>query len=529
MRDLNKLTRRDTLKGAAIGGGVVMSSGLIAACGGGSGSSKTTNAGAPAAGTQKKGGVLMVGVTGSGNADTLDPHVLASDADLARSTSLFDLLSYCSPSFALKNQLASEYSSNSDATEWTIRLRKGVEFHNGKSLSADDLIYTVRRILDPKTHATGAAQLTMVDPRQLKKVDELTVRFTLKTPYALLPESFSILNTGIVPVGFDPKKPVGTGPFKFKSFTPGRQSDFTAFENYWGDNGPYVDELLLVDLDDETARVNALLSGQVHAIAALPLSQMQVVQSNSNLELLISKTGAFREISMAANQAPFSDVRVRQAMRLIADRKQMVANALAGQGSIGNDVYSPDDPVYDDSISQREQDIQQAVSLLRQAGQPDLRVELVTSPIQGGVVEVCQLFAQQAKAANVAVKVTNLPPTEFYNAQYLKRPFSVDWWGALHYFTQVALLDGPNGAFDPVHWGNAKFNSLYTEAIRTVDATRRTELAHEMQQLQHDEGGLIIWGFANIVDAYSKKVTGFVPDKSGYSLSSYNFAGVSFV
>jgi peptide/nickel transport system substrate-binding protein len=526
MADLSKLTRRETVKSAAVAGGVVMGSGLLAACGS-SGGSKSTSAGTPASAPQKKGGRLRVGITGGGSADTLDPHTQVSDADLARTIALFDLLTRATPSFALEDRLAAEYSSNADASEWTVRLRKGVEFHDGKTLSADDLIYTIRRILDPKTHATAAGQLTMVDPNKLKKVDDLTVRFTLKQPYAPFREQLTTVNVAIVPVGFDPKHPVGTGPFKVKSFSPGRQSVFTAFENYFGTR-PFIDELVIENLDDESARVNALLSGQVDAIAGVPLAQMQVIQSNSGAQLLVSKSGAFRPLEMRADKAPFTDVRVRQAMRLVADRKQMLEGALSGQGAIASDLYCPDDPVYNSSLPQREQDIEQAVSLLRQAGQESLHVELVTSPIQTGVVEACQIFAQNAKAANVTVKVTKLPPDQYYNGQYLQRPFGVDWWGALRYFTQVSLLDG-GGAFDGVHWGNAQFKSLTAQATREKDEAKRNELAQQMQKLQYDEGGLIIWAFANIVDAHSKKVTGFVPSKLGYSLSGYDFTFPSFV
>src|SRR5262249_46628453 len=150
------------------------------------------------------------------------------------------------------------------------------------------------------------------------------------------------------------------------------------FENYWGE-GPYVDELTLVSLPDDSARTNALLSGQVDAIQNLPLQQLAGVKSNPNLKVLNAQTGNWSPFSMNCQQEPFKDVRVRQAMRLIVNRDELIQQALLGNGRVANDLYTPYDPAYAKSIPQREQDIEQAKSLLKAAGQENLTVELQTS------------------------------------------------------------------------------------------------------------------------------------------------------
>jgi peptide/nickel transport system substrate-binding protein len=520
---LDELSRREIIKGGLGVGGAFLSAGLLEACGG-----SKAHTGLGKAAVRKYGGVLNIGAAGGGSADTLDPHVPLSTADIARNCNLFDLLCVAAPDFTIENRLAEEFSHNKAADVWTIRLRDGVEFHNGKSLVAEDLIYTMQRILDPKTNAQAAPQFSMVDPRGIKKLDKRTVRFFLTRPYALLTEEFSTRNTGILPVGFDLSKPVGTGPFAYSSFTKGVQSRFSSFKNYWAGR-PYVDELVIVDLSDDSARVNALLSGQVQAVAAVPLGQVNVLKTNPKINLIVSETGAFRPLEMRSDQPPFNDVRVRQAMRLIANRPQMLEIALAGQGRIANDLYSPYDPVFAGDIPQREQDIEQAKSLLKQAGRAGLTVQLFTAPIEAGVVEVCEIYAQQAKAAGVQINVTKLPPNEYYNAQYLQRTLNVDWWSALRYFTQVALLDGPHGSFDGVHWHNTQFNDLFAQASRETDPVRRKAIAHEMQQMQHESGGLLIWAYPNTVDAASTAITGFVPDKSALGLTQFDCARVSFV
>ena len=182
----------------------------------------------------------------------------------------------------------------------------------------------------------------------------------------------------------------------YESFTPGQQSVFKKFPNYWQSGRPYVDQLTIIDFTDDTARVNALLGGQVDAIDNLPTGQIAQVQGNSQLKVLISHTGQWQPFTMRVDQAPFNDVRVRQAMRLIVDRPQMVEQVLSGQGRIANDMYAPFDPGYPTHLPQRHQDLEQAKSLLKAAGHAGLTVQLTTAPVFQGVVQAAQVFAQQA-------------------------------------------------------------------------------------------------------------------------------------
>ena len=163
-------------------------------------------------------------MTGGGSSDTIDPHTATTQPDWARVNSLYDPLVYMKPNAQFELWLAEEITSNSDATEWTIRVRPGVTFHNGKSLDADDVIFTLRRILNPKAPLEGAALLTAIDTAALTKVDSRTVRVPCKTPFSTLNQVLGLWLYDVVPVDYDPKHPVGTGPFVFKSFTPGQQS-----------------------------------------------------------------------------------------------------------------------------------------------------------------------------------------------------------------------------------------------------------------------------------------------------------------
>jgi peptide/nickel transport system substrate-binding protein len=321
----------------------------------------------------------------------------------------------------------------------------------------------------------------------------------------------------IVPTGYDPKKPVSTGPWKLVSYAPGRQTELVPFENYWGKK-PYVDRLLIVELPDDTARVNALISGQVDVINQVPYSQGQALGSNKAITLVSSPTGAFNPITMRVDQAPFDDVRVRQAIRLCMDRGQAVQTALFGQGTPGYDSFGKFDPAYTEKWK-REIDVDRARSLLKAAGKEGLEVELTTTPIAAGIVEACQLLAQSAKKAGLDITVKKVDIGTFFGG-YGKWPFAIDYWVGLPFLVLASLNDGPGATVvNTTHFNDPGYNKLFDQAAKTLDAKKRTELIHQMQKVQYDRGGNLIWSFQNTLDAYSSKVSGYDPvDHTGWGL-----------
>jgi peptide/nickel transport system substrate-binding protein len=363
----------------------------------------------------------------------------------------------------------------------------------------------------------------------MKKIDNLTVRIPLKFPNATFPDDIGQYFNGIVPVGYDPKNPVGTGAFKYQSFTPGQQSVFVKNPNYWDTGKPHVDQLTIIDFPDNTARVNALLGGQVDAIDNLPTGQIAQVEGNSSLKVLIAQTGEWQPFTMRVDSPPFNDVRVRQAFRLIVDRRQMVEQVLSGQGRIANDMYAPFDPAYASSFPQRQQDLAQAKSLLKQAGHSSLTVELVTADVFQGVVAAAQVFAQQASGAGVKVNVRKLDTGTFYGDNYLKWTFAQDFWATRMYLPQVAQGSLPTSPFNETHWNDPTFIKLINQARAEIDDTKRKAILQDAQKLEYDNGGYIIPYFSNQIDAYSAKLTGFVPPRSGFPLGNYWFKNVGFV
>jgi peptide/nickel transport system substrate-binding protein len=530
----DELTRRQVLRAGAAGGLALTAGGTLAGClggdddgGGGTGQTATE----AQASDFRRGGTLRVGATGGGAEDTVDAHGPVGDPDIMRVWQLYEPLAVRNPEFTkLEMVLAESLEAEANKADiWTVRLKDGIEFHNGKPVTADDVIFSLNRIVDPKDPKVGAASIGYMDAKGLKKMDNRTVRIPLKFANSSFPEDLGQYFNGIVPVGYDPKTPVGTGAFKFKSFKPGEQSTFVRHPNYWRKGEPYVDELVIIDFTEPTAKVNALLGGQVEAINNVPFSQLANIQGNQQLRAVISETGSWQPITMRVDAKPFDDNRVRQAFRLIVDRDQMVQQVLSGQGRVANDLYAPYDDCYASELPQRKQDLEQAKSLLKQAGQSDLRVELTTGDIFRGVVEAAQVFAEQAKGAGVTVKVRKVDTGTFYGDNYLSWPFAQDFWATRTYLTQVAQGSLPDSPFNETHWDDKQFQKLIRQARGELDEDRRCELLKEAQKLEYDKGGHIIAYFSNSVDAHSTTVGGIKEARSGFTLGNYGLRAVGFV
>jgi peptide/nickel transport system substrate-binding protein len=514
-------TRRDVLKGAAVVGAAVGFGPLAAACGGGSTSGSPSPSGSgSAAGTPKKGGELRAGLIGGSSSNTTDPTYEITESDAAREVMCYECLNLIKADGTIEMLLAESMTPNKDATEWVIKLKSGITWHDGKDFTANDVAYTYNFIA--KNKKNGANFLSLVDLPAMKVEDNLTLRVPMKVPYSTFVQVQPTWFLPIVYDGYDPKKPPnGTGPFKITGFSP-QQTVLERNPNYWQSPKPYLDKVTIVEFADETAMTNAFLGGVVDTISLLSADQITSLEGQGK-KVVISEGGGMNPFTMNTQVAPFNDVRVRQAMRLLVDRKQMLDLVFKGNGTVGNDVTSRWDPAYDTSIPQREQDIEQAKSLLKAAGHENFTTELVCAEIAMGVTNTAQVFAQQAKAAGVTINLRKTTVTDFYGPQFLKYPFAFDYWGFQYYLPQVASELQADSPYPESHWDNPQTNKLYGEALATTDEAKRAEICHEMQKIDHDIGGLIIPYFPPVIDAYNANLQGVVPSKIGASWNNFDF------
>src|SRR5579871_6998082 len=357
-----------------------------------------------------RGGTFTVGMLTAGPAETVNPAAAVNLSDLLRIGQLYDLLFTIAPdNKTLVPQLALSAEPNKNATVWTIQLRKGVRWHDGSPFSADDVIWTLKAWADPTSHANGAV-LGLVDFNSIRKRGPLTVEVPLLRPTGQFPSTLTLNQQVMLKAGTTKAqlntRPVGTGPFAFQSFTPGQQSVFVANRHYWQPGLPYVDKLVVnSSFAAETARLDALLSGAINISPFLPPLVAKQIAASSGATLLRSPSTVQYWFLMRVDRGPFADVRVRQAMKLIADRPALVAGALAGYGTVANDLIGVDTQYYASDLPQRHQDIEQAKSLLKAAGKEGFAFTLPTCDALPGFNPSATLFAQQAAAAGVKVNV----------------------------------------------------------------------------------------------------------------------------
>jgi peptide/nickel transport system substrate-binding protein len=273
-----------------------------------------------------------------------------------------------------------------------------------------------------------------------------------------------------------------------------------------------VDELRYVSIPDSTARFNALRSGQVDAIETVQAAQANSLGSDPNVKVLRSATGGMVAMVMDHLKTPTNDQRVRQALRLLVDRDQMVENVLSGYGKLGNDLFSPYDPLYASDIDQRSYDPERAKALLAQAGQDGLAIDIASSTAAPGMLESAQAFAEQAKAAGVKVAVKQSPADSYYTDKYMKVPFFQTQWGNYPLDSMIALSTQSDAPYNESRYTNRRFDRLWRDARGTLDEASRKDKYHELQQLLHDDGGYVIWGFADMLDGYRSNVHGLTPN-----------------
>ncbi len=302
------------------------------------------------------------------------------------------------------------------------------------------MIYSFQRRLDPEL-GLAPALVELLDASGLTKVDDRTVEIQLNQPAVTFINGLAEYISTIVPVGYerfagDAANQIGTGPYILQSFTPGAESVHTKNPDYWGEGRPYLDEVQIIDFADVPALVNALSSGEIDAAVDIPFAQVSAVEGDSNLRLLESEAGSWLVITMAVDQPPFDDVRVRQAMRLIPNREEMVQRVLSGHGRVGNDMYGVFDACYPD-FPQREQDIEAAMALLAEAGQEGLTIDLFAPDDTAGLADLIAVFADQASAAGVTVNAQVLDGATYWGDEYTKRTFATSFWGTRPYLNQV--------------------------------------------------------------------------------------------
>lgn len=446
---------------------------------------------------------------------TLDPAQSTADPDAARINLVFERLVVLDDTFAPAPQLAKSWESNDKGDEWTFKLQEGVKFHDGEPFTAKHVVYTFKRLLDPKTASPGASTMAAIDPAGITAVDDTTVKFkltaaTVEFP-ALIANRFTYILREGQPEAEIRTAGIGTGPFKVQNFVPGDDvSTYVKNENYWRPGLPKVDVVELRAIPEESARIAAIQSGQIDLCWDLGRAGVEELKASPDVKVVTTRAPFVLTLSCWADTPPFDDVRVRQALKYVVDREQILQLVLRGYGNVADDNPVAPWVQYALKTEPRKRDIEKAKALLAEAGHPDgIDVELFTSETTPGFIELATIFQAQASEAGIRVKLTKAPSNDYWSAVWLKQPFVCSSWSGRGADDALAAPYLSTSDWNETHWKRPEFDAFITEARATTEVAKRTELYQKAQQLLRDDGGAIISVFPDALGASRANVSGW--------------------
>lgn len=452
---------------------------------------------------------------GDGVKGTLDPAFGKNDPDSARLGLVYEKLVRLDENFAPEPQLATSWSSNATADVWTFKLRPGVVFHDGSPFTAKDVLFSYRRLVDPKLGSPGAATFKAINPEGIVALDDHTVEFHLPAPVVEFPLLLTNRFAFIVRDGQTPDAlrtaGIGTGAFRVERYVPGEEpSTYVKHGQYWQPGKPGVDRVELRSVPEESARIAALLSGQIDIFWDLPLRSLKRLEGEKNVKVVSARTPFWYGLAFWSDTPPYNDPRVRLALKLAADREQLLKAVLAGHGSIASDNPVAPWLAYAIQDAPRTQDIAKAKALLAEAGHPDgIDIDLHTSEATSGLVELATAYKAQAAKAGIRVNLIKDPADDYWANIWLKKPAIATCWSGRAADEALALPFLSDADWNETHWRNADFDKAIAEARKTTDAGKRAELYGQAQRLLRDDGGALIVLFADAVGATRATVSGW--------------------
>ena len=459
----------------------------------------------------KKGGLLRAGLQGGESTNTLDPALAASDVPYMINKTWGEMLCDVDPGGIINPRLAEEITSNVDATEWKFKIRKGVEFHDGKTVTADDVVATLKRHTDEKSQS-GALGIVQGISEMTAEGDMVTLK--LAAANADLPFLLADYHLVIQPAGGvdNPTAGIGTNAYKIVSNDPGVRTVFERNPNYWDSSRGHADSVEVLSINDNTARTAAIQSGQIHLMNRIDPKIVELLAGNADVFIERAAGPGHYVFIMHVDKAPFDNQDLRMALKMAINRQEMVDKILGGYGSRGNDFpINAAYPLFDDTIPQREYDAAAAAEFYKASGHDGSPIILRTAPgAFPGAVEAAQLFQQSAAAAGIPLEVKVEPDDGYWSNVWNVEPFCASYWGGRPVQDQMystAYLSTAD--WNDTKFKNARFDELLMAAKGELDQAKRKTMYSEMGMIVRDEGGLICPMFNDWVEGRRKEVGGW--------------------
>jgi peptide/nickel transport system substrate-binding protein len=468
------------------------------------------------------GGTIRVGQIVPAGA--IDPVKIADGGGIT-------VLSQCAENLVLSGSdltaqpvLAESWSPNKDGTVWTFKLRKGVKFHNGKTMTADDVVATFDRLANPDNGSNALSVFSgMLSKGGTRKVDDHTVEFHLEVangnfPYAVSTDNY---NAVIVPTEYPENfetAMVGTGPYKLEKYTPKAGASFVRNDDYWGPK-PIADRIELTFFDDYQPQILAMQGGQIDIIEQIPVLQGVALLNDPNVDIISTPSSAHQQVHMRTDMDPFKDKRVRRAIALCLDRPRIVAGLMKGKAQVGNDSpFMAAYPSTDPTVLQREKNIAEAKQLMEAAGMGNGFEVTLTTEKYLEIPDYAVLIQNAVKEIGGKIDLNILDQGTYYgDAVPGKSPWLDSTMGITDYghrgvpnvFLQAPLTS--TGTWNSAHFNNAEYDSLVKSYIAALDLESQRATAGKIQRLLLDETPLIFSYFYDFLTATKKGATGVQP------------------
>ena len=464
----------------------------------------------------KYGGSLVVGMVPTHK--TLDPYIGAGPWDQASTELTYDNLLAMNHDLTLKPELATSWEANEDLSSFTFKLRKGVKFQHGKEFKAEDVLFSFGRLQDPVLDSPARSILEVIE--DVVAIDDYTVRFDLVGPNGFFLESMSIFQARILPADVDVSRltleTFGTGPFKLLEHRPGERTIFVRYEDYWDKDKIFLDEIVFLGIPEAATRIEALKSGDIDLIFNLDAQSVAALEAHRDTTVLRASTAAYIAMDMDNRYPPFDNKLVRQAMQAAMDRDLINQAALLGLGLPAYDhPIHPTDPYFAPQYAPPDYNPDLARSLLEQAGYPDgIDVELNTTDVGAGILDMAIAFKESAAPAGIRVDVNRRPADTFWDSIWMVEPFSVVYWRGRNADQALTIQYHSDSSWNASYWDNPTFNAL-VEKARSQDFEGQKETYAEIQRILVDEVPRLVPAFQPWLYGARKDLRGVVPHPQG--------------
>lgn len=453
----------------------------------------------PGDGGGKYGGTLRV--TMAADTNTLDPAYFTSSMDYAFGQTAQENLIWRDHNLTLQPMLATSWEPNDDATVWTFELREDVKFHHGKVFNADDVVFTINRLLDPDVGSVAAASLESIS--KVTKIDDYTVQFETKSPNAFLPEAFCITQARILPSDIDPARfdteEFGTGPFINTEYLPGERAVFERNPDYWmkdaeGNSLPYLDGVIFYYMPEPETRAEAIKNKSVDVYFELDAVSVESVEATAGMSVSEVASGLYINFAMIETIPPFDNKLVRQAVQAATDREKILEVALLGRGVVASDIpIPPTDPHSALFVESPAYDPDRARELLEQAGYNDgIDLTLHTSTIGTGMVEAAVALKESAEPAGIRITIQQDPEDVYWGSVWMVEPFTVVSWNGRPPDQALSLCYICGTAWNETSMCIPEVDELIIRARGETTLEERQKTYAEVQEYLIDDASRII-------------------------------------